>query len=93
MYGQMNAGIWIYIGSQGIVKGTFETYWAVGDKHFAHLVKSGGATGGTLKGTLNVSAGLGGMGDAQPLETIMNGAVELVAKVEAWRVDKRIETK
>src|SRR5690606_22651470 len=57
MYGQMTAGSWIYIGSQGIVQGTYETYSAAADKHF----------GGTLKGTLNVTAGLGGMGGAQPL--------------------------
>ncbi len=83
MYGQMTAGSWIYIGSQGIVQGTYETYRAVADKHF----------GGTLKGTLNVTAGLGGMGGAQPLAITMNGGVALVAEVEPWRVDKRIETK
>jgi urocanate hydratase len=83
MYGQMTAGSWIYIGSQGIVQGTYETYRAVADKHF----------GGTLKGTLNVTAGLGGMGGAQPLAIIMNGGVALVAEVEEWRIDKRIETK
>ena len=83
MYGQMTAGSWIYIGSQGIVQGTYETYRAVADKHF----------GGTLKGTLNVTAGLGGMGGAQPLAITMNGGVALIAEVEPWRVDKRIETK
>ncbi|PWT98749.1 MAG: urocanate hydratase [Bacteroidetes bacterium] len=83
MYGQMTAGSWIYIGSQGIVQGTFETYAAVADKHF----------GGTLKGTLNVTAGLGGMGGAQPLAITMNEGVCLAAEVEKWRIEKRIETK
>ncbi len=83
MYGQMTAGSWIYIGSQGIVQGTYETYRAVADKHFA----------GTLKGTLNVTAGLGGMGGAQPLAITMNDGVALVAEVEEWRIDKRLETK
>jgi urocanate hydratase len=83
MYGQMTAGSWIYIGSQGIVQGTYETYASVADKHF----------GGSLKGTLNVTAGLGGMGGAQPLAITMNEGVALVAEVEEWRIDKRIETK
>lgn len=83
MYGQMTAGSWIYIGSQGIVQGTYETYAALADKHF----------GGTLKGTLNVTAGLGGMGGAQPLAITMNEGVALVAEVEEWRIDKRLETK
>ncbi len=83
MYGQMTAGSWIYIGSQGIVQGTFETYGALAGKHFA----------GSLKGTLNVTAGLGGMGGAQPLAITMNEGVALVAEVEEWRIDKRIETK
>ena len=83
MYGQMTAGSWIYIGSQGIVQGTYETYAAAADKHF----------GGSLKGTLNVTAGLGGMGGAQPLAITMNGGVALVAEVEEWRIDKRLETK
>ncbi len=83
MYGQMTAGSWIYIGSQGIVQGTYETYRAVADKHFA----------GSLKGTLNVTAGLGGMGGAQPLAITMNDGVALIAEVEPWRIDKRIETK
>ena len=83
MYGQMTAGSWIYIGSQGIVQGTYETYAAAANKHF----------GGTLKGTLNVTAGLGGMGGAQPLAITMNEGVALVAEVEEWRIDKRIETK
>ena len=83
MYGQMTAGSWIYIGSQGIVQGTYETYAAAADKHF----------GGTLQGTLNVTAGLGGMGGAQPLAITMNGGVALIAEVEEWRIDKRLETK
>src|SRR6201988_3518101 len=83
MYGQMTAGSWIYIGSQGIVQGTYETYAAVANKHFK----------GTLKGTLNVTAGLGGMGGAQPLAITMNEGVALVAEVEEWRIDKRIETR
>ena len=83
MYGQMTAGSWIYIGSQGIVQGTYETYAAAADKHF----------GGTLKGTLNVTAGLGGMGGAQPLAITMNEGVALIAEVELWRIEKRIETK
>lgn len=83
MYGQMTAGSWIYIGSQGIVQGTYETYAAAADKHF----------GGTLKHTLNVTAGLGGMGGAQPLAITMNEGVALIAEVEEWRIDKRLETK
>jgi urocanate hydratase len=83
MYGQMTAGSWIYIGSQGIVQGTYETYSAIANKHFS----------GTLKGTLNVTAGLGGMGGAQPLAITMNEGVALIAEVEEWRIDKRIETK
>jgi len=83
MYGQMTAGSWIYIGSQGIVQGTYETYAAAANKHF----------GGSLKGTLNVSAGLGGMGGAQPLAITMNEGVALIAEVEKWRIEKRIETK
>ncbi|MEN9686614.1 MAG: hypothetical protein RLZZ28_2400 [Bacteroidota bacterium] len=83
MYGQMTAGSWIYIGSQGIVQGTYETFAAVADKHFS----------GTLKGTLSVTAGLGGMGGAQPLSVTMCGGVCLVAEVEEWRIDKRLETK
>ena len=83
MYGQMTAGSWIYIGSQGIVQGTYETYAAAADKHF----------NGTLRGTLNVTAGLGGMGGAQPLAITMNEGVALIAEVEWWRIEKRIETK
>ena len=83
MYGQMTAGSWIYIGSQGIVQGTFETFAAVARKHF----------GGTLKGTISVTAGLGGMGGAQPLAVTMNDGVCLAAEVEEWRIQKRIETR
>jgi len=83
MYGQMTAGSWIYIGSQGIVQGTYETYASAASKHF----------GGSLKGTFNVTAGLGGMGGAQPLAITMNEGVALVAEVEEWRIDKRIETR
>ncbi len=83
MYGQMTAGSWIYIGSQGIVQGTYETYLALANKDFD----------GTLKGTLNVTAGLGGMGGAQPLAITMNEGVALVAEMEQWRIDKRLETR
>jgi len=83
MYGQMTAGSWIYIGSQGIVQGTYETFAAIAHKHF----------GGSLKETLSVTAGLGGMGGAQPLAVTMNQGVCLVAEVEEWRIDKRLETK
>lgn len=102
MYGQMTAGSWIYIGSQGIVQGTYETYAAVADKHFSSDVKSemsndshvsGLTSHGSLKGTLNVTAGLGGMGGAQPLAITMNEGVALIAEVEEWRIDKRLATK
>lgn len=83
MYGQMTAGSWIYIGSQGIVQGTYETYAECARQHF----------GGTLKGTLNVTAGLGGMGGAQPLAITMNEGVCLAAEVEEWRMRKRLETR
>lgn len=83
MYGQMTAGSWIYIGSQGIVQGTYETFAAVADKHF----------NGSLRETLSVTAGLGGMGGAQPLAVSMCDGVSLIAEVEEWRIDKRIETK
>jgi urocanate hydratase len=83
MYGQMTAGSWIYIGSQGIVQGTYETYAEVARQHF----------GGSLKNTLNVTAGLGGMGGAQPLAITMNDGVCLAAEMEAWRAEKRIQTR
>jgi urocanate hydratase len=83
MYGQMTAGSWIYIGSQGIVQGTYETLAAVARKHF----------GGTLSGRLVVTAGLGGMGGAQPLAATMNGAAALVVEVDPQRIARRIETR
>jgi urocanate hydratase len=83
MYGQMTAGSWIYIGSQGIVQGTYETYLSLANIHF----------NGILKGTLNVTAGLGGMGGAQPLAITMNEGVCLAAEMEEWRIQKRIETR
>ncbi len=82
MYGQMTAGSWIYIGSQGIVQGTYETFLSLAHKHY----------GGTLKNKLCVTAGLGGMGGAQPLAITMNEGVCLAAEVEEWRIRKRIET-
>ena len=105
MYGQMTAGSWIYIGSQGIVQGTYETYAAVATTHFANNSQQSsgksplssnpplGGGGASLRGTLNVTAGLGGMGGAQPLAITMNEGVALVAEVEEWRIDKRIETR
>ena len=83
MYGQMTAGSWIYIGSQGILQGTFECFAAVARKHF----------GGTLRGRLVVTAGLGGMGGAQPLAATMNDAVCLVAEVDDSRIEKRLATR
>ncbi|HEX6225625.1 MAG TPA: urocanate hydratase [Chryseolinea sp.] len=82
MFGQMTAGSWIYIGSQGIVQGTYETFQAVADMHY----------NGSLKGTVTVTAGLGGMGGAQPLAITMNEGVCLAAEVEKWRIEKRLET-
>jgi urocanate hydratase len=83
MYGQMTAGSWIYIGSQGIVQGTYETFGAVAAKHF----------GGTLEGRLVVTAGLGGMGGAQPLAAAMHGAAVLGVEIDPTRIAKRIETR
>lgn len=83
MYGQMTAGSWIYIGSQGIVQGTYETFAEVARQHF----------GGSLKNTISVTAGLGGMGGAQPLAITMNEGVCLAADVEEWRIQKRIDTR
>ncbi|HUO51160.1 MAG TPA: urocanate hydratase [Gemmatimonadaceae bacterium] len=82
MYGQMTAGSWIYIGSQGILQGTYETFGAVARKHF----------GGSLAGRFVLTAGLGGMGGAQPLAATMNGAVILGVEVDPTRIDKRVET-
>jgi urocanate hydratase len=83
MYGQMTAGSWIYIGSQGIVQGTYETYGSLAQKE----------KWDSLKGKLNVTAGLGGMGGAQPLAITMNEGVCLAAEMEQWRIEKRIETR
>jgi len=81
MYGQMTAGSWIYIGTQGILQGTFETFAAVADKRF----------GGTLAGTITVTAGLGGMGGAQPLAVTMNDGVAICIDVDQSRIARRIE--
>jgi urocanate hydratase len=83
MYGQMTAGSWIYIGTQGILQGTYETFAAVADKRF----------GGTLRGTLTVTGGCGGMGGAQPLAVTLNGGVCLVVDVSAWRLERRVATR
>ena len=81
MYGQMTAGSWIYIGSQGILQGTYETFGAVARKRF----------GGTLAGTITLTAGLGGMGGAQPLAVTMNDGVALCIDCDESRIDRRIE--
>ena len=83
MYGQMTAGSWIYIGSQGIVQGTYETFVAAGRKHY----------GGDLSGRWILTAGLGGMGGAQPLATAMAGASLLAVECDPGRLRKRIETR
>jgi len=83
MYGQMTAGSWIYIGTQGILQGTYETFAACARRHF----------GGALKGRLVVTGGLGGMGGAQPLAATFNGAVCLVAEVDRARIEKRLKTR
>ena len=82
MYGQMTAGSWIYIGSQGIVQGTYETFGAVAAKHF----------GGSLAGRFVLTAGLGGMGGAQPLAATMHDAAILGVDVDPTRIQKRLET-
>src|SRR5450631_3159537 len=82
MYGQMTAGSWIYIGSQGIVQGTFETFAAAAVKHF----------NGSLKQKLLVTGGLGGMGGAQPLAATMNGALCLGIEVDPTRIEKRLQS-
>nr|WP_211182982.1 urocanate hydratase [Shouchella clausii] len=82
MYGQMTAGSWIYIGSQGIVQGTYETFAECARQHF----------GGSLKGTITVTAGLGGMGGAQPLAVTMANGVAICVDVDRSRIDKRMET-
>jgi urocanate hydratase len=83
MYGQMTAGSWIYIGTQGIVQGTYETFGSCARQHF----------GGTLSGRLVVTAGCGGMGGAQPLAVTMNGGVCLIADVDRVRLERRIGTR
>ncbi len=83
MYGQMTAGSWIYIGTQGIVQGTYETFAEVGRQHF----------GGSLKGKIILTAGLGGMGGAQPLAGVFAGACVLTVDVDPERIQKRLETK
>jgi urocanate hydratase len=82
MYGQMTAGSWIYIGSQGIVQGTYETFAECANQHF----------GGSLAGKLVVTAGLGGMGGAQPLAVTMNDGLCLAVEVDPWRIQRRVET-
>src|SRR5579863_2497482 len=83
MYGQMTAGSWIYIGTQGILQGTYETFGAAAQKHF----------GGTLAGKLLVSGGMGGMGGAQPLAVTMNGGAVICADVDPSRVERRLHTR
>src|SRR6187397_1123680 len=83
MYGQMTAGSWIYIGSQGILQGTYETLASLARRHF----------GGSLTGRTVVTAGLGGMGGAQPLAATMNGAAALVIEVDPHRIQRRVETR
>ncbi|MDI6601014.1 MAG: urocanate hydratase [Thermoanaerobacteraceae bacterium] len=83
MYGQMTAGSWIYIGTQGILQGTYETFAACARKHF----------NGTLKGTFTLTAGLGGMSGAQPLAVTMNDGVVLIVEVDRSRIEKRLKTK
>jgi len=83
MYGQMTAGSWIYIGTQGILQGTYETFAAAARRHF----------GGSLSGRLVVTAGLGGMGGAQPLAATMNGAAALVIEVDPQRIRRRLDTR
>src|SRR5256714_5147649 len=83
MYGQMTAGSWIYIGTQGILQGTYETFAAAARKHF----------GGDLKGRLVVTGGMGGMGGAQPLAATMNGAAVLGVDVDPERIGRRVATR
>jgi hypothetical protein len=84
MYGQMTAGSWIYIGTQGILQGTFQTFAALAEKHFG---------GGSLKGKLVVTGGVGGMGGAQPLSVTLNGGVVLAIDVDRSRIERRVETR
>jgi urocanate hydratase len=83
MYGQMTAGSWIYIGTQGILQGTYQTFAAAAEQHF----------GGSLKGTLTLTAGLGGMGGAQPMAVTMNEGVALIVEVDPARIRRRLETR
>ena len=83
MYGQMTAGSWIYIGSQGIVQGTYETFAAIAEQRF----------GGSLAGRVVLTAGLGGMGGAQPLAVTLNGGVALCVEIDPHHIDRRIETR
>jgi urocanate hydratase len=83
MYGQMTAGSWIYIGTQGILQGTFETFAAVADQHFS----------GTLRGRLVLTGGMGGMGGAQPLAVTMNGGVIIDVEIDPARIERRIKTR
>jgi len=83
MYGQMTAGSWIYIGTQGILQGTYECFSAIAERRFS----------GTLAGTVTLTAGLGGMGGAQPLAVTMNGGVALVVEVDPHRIRRRLETR
>ena len=83
MYGQMTAGSWIYIGTQGILQGTYECFAEIARRKF----------NGTLAGTITLTAGLGGMGGAQPLAVTMNDGVALCIDVDAWRVNRRVETR
>jgi urocanate hydratase len=94
MYGQMTAGSWIYIGTQGILQGTYETFAAVARKLAGERQRAGhGHSGGSLRGTLTLTAGLGGMGGAQPLAITMNGGVALCVEVDPARARRRVETR
>ncbi len=83
MYGQMTAGSWIYIGTQGILQGTYETFAGAAEKHF----------GGSLTGTITVTAGLGGMGGAQPLAVTLAGGVAICVEIDPHRIERRLETR
>ena len=83
MYGQMTAGSWIYIGTQGILQGTYECFSAIAERHF----------GGSLAGTVTLTSGLGGMGGAQPMAVTMNGGVAIVVEVDPARIRRRLETR
>src|SRR5690606_32497380 len=83
VYGQMTAGSWIYMGTHGILQGTYETFAAAARKHFD----------GTRAGTITLTAGLGGMGGAQPLAVTLNGGVVIAVEVDRRRIERRIETR